>query len=164
MTDLAPDIDFGSIPNRAVIGLPELVVELQAVPLDVFADVNEPGADPLVGEGDDALIPEDGDVMVYGDGGAGKTTLCIDLACHLAAGDDWLGMPVARPVRVLLVENEGPRPLFRQSCAASSTAGRVRRSRIASWWSRRPGRSSSFADEACRERSPTRSASTSSTS
>jgi AAA domain len=51
--------------------------------------------------------------MFYGDGGAGKTTLCIDLACHLAAGDDWLGFTVAEPVRVLLVENEGPRPQFR---------------------------------------------------
>ena len=52
--------------------------------------------------------------MVYGNGGAGKTTLVVDLACHLAAGDAWLGIPVARPLRVLLVENEGPRPHFRR--------------------------------------------------
>ena len=51
--------------------------------------------------------------MVYGDGGAGKTTLIVDLACHLAAGDNWLGIHVAQPVRVLLIENEGPRPFFR---------------------------------------------------
>jgi hypothetical protein len=52
--------------------------------------------------------------MMYGDGGAGKTTLAIDLACHLAAGDDWFGMPIPRPVRVLLIEREGPRPLMRR--------------------------------------------------
>ena len=51
--------------------------------------------------------------MFYGDGGAGKTTLMIDLGLHLAAGDDWLGIPIGRAVRVAIVENEGPRPLFR---------------------------------------------------
>jgi hypothetical protein len=59
------------------------------------------------------VILEGGDVMFYGDGGAGKTTLGIDLACHLAAGDDWLGIAAPRAVRVLLIENEGPRPLYR---------------------------------------------------
>jgi hypothetical protein len=52
-------------------------------------------------------------VMIYGDGGAGKTTLAIDLSCDLAAGDDWLGMRVESRARVLLIENEGPRPHFR---------------------------------------------------
>ncbi|MEA2199449.1 MAG: hypothetical protein QOI89_45 [Solirubrobacteraceae bacterium] len=80
---------------------------------EAFADVDEPGADALVGTKDAALIPVGGDVMAYGDGGAGKTTLALDLGCHLAAGDPWLGMPIARPARVLVIENEGPRPLFR---------------------------------------------------
>jgi hypothetical protein len=87
--------------------------EFDVVTLDEFVAVEEPGAEALVGDKDGAVIPEGGDVMFYGDGGAGKTTLCIDLACHLAAGDDWLGITVARPARVLIVENEGPRPLFR---------------------------------------------------
>jgi hypothetical protein len=87
--------------------------ELEVVSLDAFTNVEEPGAKALVGELDDALIPENGDVMLYGDGGAGKTTLGVDLGFHLAAGDDWLGIRVPRAVRVLLVENEGPRPLFR---------------------------------------------------
>ena len=52
--------------------------------------------------------------MVYGDGGAGKTTLCIDLGCHLGAGDKWLGIPIPKPRRVLLIENEGPRALYRR--------------------------------------------------
>lgn len=81
--------------------------------VDDFAAEEEPGAEPLVGDESGSVIPHDGDVMFYGDGGAGKTTLSIDLAFHLAAGDDWLGLPIARPACVLLVENEGPRPLFR---------------------------------------------------
>jgi hypothetical protein len=86
---------------------------LQIVALDEFVAVEEPGAEALLGEPDDALIPANGDVMFYGDGGAGKTTLGIDLGFHLAAGDDWLGIRIARTARVLVVENEGPRPLFR---------------------------------------------------
>jgi AAA domain/Toprim-like len=87
--------------------------ELRIATLDEFVGVDESGGDALLGSDDDALIPENGDVMVYGDGGVGKTTLVIDLACHFAAGDAWLGIEVARPLRVLLIENEGPRPRFR---------------------------------------------------
>jgi hypothetical protein len=90
-------------------GDPELVV----VSLDDFAAVEEQGAAALIGDGDAALLPEGGDAMLYGDGGAGKTTLAVDLAFHLAAGDVWLGIPVPRAVRVLLIENEGPRSLYR---------------------------------------------------
>jgi hypothetical protein len=53
--------------------------------------ITAPGAEPLVGGSDSNLIPEGGLVMVYGDGGAGKTTLTADLEMHLAAGDAWLG-------------------------------------------------------------------------
>jgi AAA domain-containing protein len=83
------------------------------VTLEAFVAVDEPGADPLLGDDGNALIPEGGDVMFYGDGGTGKTTLAVDLAFSLATGDPWLGIPVARKLNVLLVENEGPRALFR---------------------------------------------------
>lgn len=83
--------------------------------LEDFAGTDEPGATALLGESsDDAVIAEGSDSMVYGDGGAGKTTLTVDLACHFAAGVNWLGIPVARKLRVLLIENEGPRPMFRR--------------------------------------------------
>jgi AAA domain len=88
-------------------------IDLRFVTASEFASVDEPGSEPLVGGDGNVLIPEGGDVMFYGDGGAGKTTLMIDLGLHLAAGDDWLGIPVGRAVRVAIVENEGPRPLFR---------------------------------------------------
>lgn len=88
--------------------------EIRVVPLPDFAGVQEPGVEALLGTLDANLIPVGGDVMLYGDGGAGKTTLAVDLAFHLAAGIDWLGIQVALPRSVLLIENEGPRPLFRR--------------------------------------------------
>jgi hypothetical protein len=50
------------------------------VTLEEFAAVVEPGAAPLIGDPTSVLIAEGSDVMFYGDGGAGKTTLSIDLA------------------------------------------------------------------------------------
>jgi hypothetical protein len=97
---------------RAAVDSDELRIELDA--LDAFAAVEEPGADALLGDSNNALFPEGGDVMVYGDGGAGKTTLIVDAALHLGAGEDWLGIPVQRVARVLLIENEGPRALLRR--------------------------------------------------
>jgi hypothetical protein len=88
-------------------------VELRTTSFEEFAAVDEPGADALLGSAKSALIPEGGDVMFYGDGGAGKTTLVTDFACHAATGKAWLGIPIARRARVLMIENEGPRPLLR---------------------------------------------------
>lgn len=96
--------------------------ETRVVLLDAFADTEEPGVDALLGTPDDVLVPEGGDVMLYGDGGAGKTTLAIDLAFHLAAGQQWLDVDVAKPLSVLLIENEGPRPLFRRKLARKRDA------------------------------------------
>jgi hypothetical protein len=106
--------------------------EVVIATLEEFVDVDEAGAQPLLGDDDNSLIPEGSDVMLYGNGGAGKTTLSIDLACHLAAGDDWLTISIPRPVRVLIIENEGPRPLLRrklrrkkEAWQGSPLAGRV---------------------------------------
>jgi len=68
------------------------------VTLEEFVVVQEEGAGAVMGEpGGGILIPEGGDVLIYGDGGAGKTTLTLDLAMHLGAGSDWLGIPVPQP-------------------------------------------------------------------
>jgi hypothetical protein len=105
---------------------------VRIVTVEDFAAVAEEGAAAILGTTDAALIPEGGDVMVYGDGGVGKTTLTTDLGFHLAAGDDWLGIPVPKPSRVLIVENEGSRPWFRRKLgrkhdgwAGSPVAGRL---------------------------------------
>jgi hypothetical protein len=82
-----------------------------------FAAVDEPGAEPLVGTEDDVLLGVGTDAMVYGDGGAGKSTLVVDLACHAAAGEDWLGFPIERSFTVGIIENEGSRPFFRKKIA-----------------------------------------------
>lgn len=107
--------------------------ELSVVTLEEFAAVDEQGAGGLLGHEGDTPIPENSDVLVYGDGGAGKTTLINDLALHLGAGDSWLGIGVGRPLRVLIVELEGPRPLFRRKLRRKAAAwkgspldGRVR--------------------------------------
>lgn len=103
----------GTEPNAEAVPEPIEVVSIEVVSIEEFAAVDEPGADALLGTPDDALIPTNGDIMVYGDGGAGKTTLTIDLACHLGSGTEWLGIPVPNPARVLIIEREGPRPLLR---------------------------------------------------
>ncbi|HET7053873.1 MAG TPA: DnaB-like helicase N-terminal domain-containing protein [Solirubrobacterales bacterium] len=102
--------------------------EARIVTADEFAAAAEPGADPLLGAPGEVVIPQGGDIMLYGDGGASKTTLAVDLGLHLAAGDPWLGITAPRPVRVLLIEAEGPRPLFRDKLRrklASWTGGDV---------------------------------------
>jgi hypothetical protein len=81
--------------------------------LEEFTETDEPTAGALLGSDDAALIAANSDALIYGDGGAGKTTLVTDLAFHLAAKRDWIGIPVPRALRVLLIENEGPRPFLR---------------------------------------------------
>jgi hypothetical protein len=89
-------------------------VEAHIVSAQDFAAEDEAGAKALLGDDENVLIPEGGDVTTYGAGGAGKTTAMLDAAVHLSTGTDWLEIPVPRAVRVLLIENEGPRPLFRK--------------------------------------------------
>jgi hypothetical protein len=101
---------------------------LHIATVEEFAAVEEPGATALLGTDDDTLIGEGTDTMVYGDGGAGKTTLTLDLGFHFAAGaPSWLGIRIARPVRVLMIENEGPRPLLRAKARCLKSAPTTRR-------------------------------------
>jgi hypothetical protein len=87
--------------------------QLRVVPLGDFATVDEASAEPLLGDGHDTVLSAGGAFVFYGAGGAGKTTLEVDLVFHLAAGIPWLGLPIPRPCRVLVIENEGPRGKFR---------------------------------------------------
>lgn len=79
---------------------------------------------PLWGNDEINAIPAGGLCLLAGRPGTGKTTLILDLACHLAAGQAWppvdaenerapTPLPVPRPLRVALIENEGPEDMFR---------------------------------------------------
>jgi hypothetical protein len=88
------------------------------VSFEDFAGVDEPGTEPILGTPDEVVIPKGADVMMYGLPGANKTTLVDDLAFHVAAGRDWLGIECPSALNVLLVENEGPRALRRRRLRA----------------------------------------------
>lgn len=87
---------------------------VRIVTLSDFISVEEETAEPLLGSKTETLLPADGMLLMYGDGGAGKTTLTVDMAVHLGSGTSWLGIEVQRPVTLTLIENEGPRGKFRQ--------------------------------------------------
>lgn len=103
--------------------------ELRFAPIEEFAAVKEPGAEPLARAAvGGTLIPARGKVLVFGDGGAGKTTLVLDLCFALAAGEPWLGLvDVDRPLRIAWIENEGPRQEFRdkQEAKLAATGARL---------------------------------------
>jgi hypothetical protein len=84
-----------------------------ALDLDEFiADRSElPAA--LIGGDDDVLLPTAGLLLEFAKGGRGKTTLTLELAFHCASAVSWLGFPIRRALRVLFIENEGPRESFR---------------------------------------------------
>ena len=63
----------------------------------------------LLGGGADVLMPAAGLVIIGGEGGAGKSTLTLHALAHLASGTDWFGIPIERPLRVGVIENEGPK-------------------------------------------------------
>lgn len=91
---------------------------LHAVSADDFAAVVEASAEPLLGDKTNTVLAAGGTLALYGDGGAGKTTLGLDQAFHLCAGRPWLGLPVPRRCNVLWIENEGPRGKFREKLSA----------------------------------------------
>jgi hypothetical protein len=80
--------------------------------------VEEASAEPLLGDEENTILAAGGSAVYYGDGGAGKTTLGLDRAFHYCTGREWLGLAVPRPLRVLWIENEGPRGKFRKKVRA----------------------------------------------
>jgi hypothetical protein len=95
---------------------------LRVVTAEQFAAVVEAGAEPLIGDRTTNLLSAGALAVVYGDGGAGKTTLFLDLAFHLATGHAWLDIEIPQRRRVLWLENEGPRGNFREKWAAKIDA------------------------------------------
>jgi len=85
-----------------------------ALSLDEFLRLDFQAPPPLLGTAEDAVIPAGAFCLLAGMPGSGKTTLACDLAFHLASGRDWLELAVPRPLRVLVVENEGPQHRFQR--------------------------------------------------
>jgi putative DNA primase/helicase len=94
--------------------LPPLEVEEAGA----FAAVEEASAEPLLGDDENTVLAAGGSAVYFGDGGAGKTTLGLDRAFHYCAGREWLGLQVPRSLRVLWIEDEGPRGKFRKKVRA----------------------------------------------
>jgi hypothetical protein len=66
------------------------------------------GIKPLFGVKGDGLMMPGSLMLLAGIGGAGKTTLSLHMLAHFAAGLPWFGIEVARPIRCVVIENEGP--------------------------------------------------------
>ncbi len=81
---------------------------------DDFCDTAEAAPDVLIGTSDSCFLAGDGLVLLYGKGGAGKTTLLVDLIAHAASRKAWLGLPINRSLKILVIENEGSRVQFRK--------------------------------------------------
>jgi len=124
-TECPPNLDGAqpTVTSRESLTEPARAVKFTS--LSDFAAVEEPASEPLAGDGEGgAVIPADAFMLVYGAGGAGKTTLVLDLVAHLAAGRPWLNLVVPdRPLRIALIENEGPRPMFRDKLRRKLAAG-----------------------------------------
>jgi hypothetical protein len=90
------------------------VAPLRFVSAAEFASISEPSADPLLGTSEATVLSVGGDLITYGAGGSGKTTLALDGVVHLAAGVEWIGLDVPRRITITVLENEGPRGKFRQ--------------------------------------------------
>jgi hypothetical protein len=84
-------------------------VEIIFEPLRDFLKRDLPPSVSLVGAARDAtnLLPQYGWVMPWGRAGSGKTSILVDLLFHAAAGIAWLGYPIARPLRIVAIVNEG---------------------------------------------------------
>jgi hypothetical protein len=126
---------------------------LRVVPFaDFIADRAEP-IPPLAGEDGESVIPRAGLIVVGGVGGASKTTWTIDAVAHFASGTPWLTHPVATPLRVLLIENEGSRELYRRKLEEKATAWQGQTFEPNVFVLDDPGRwgGFTFADQACRQ-------------
>lgn len=79
--------------------------------------------EPLLGTKSTAIIARGSFNLFAGRPGTGKTTLLLDLVCHLAAGLPWPPAddagkapdpwPCPAPLRIAIIENEGPQEMFK---------------------------------------------------
>lgn len=95
-----------------------VATERFAIPMDEWIATEDEESVPLLGTEGDAIVPVGGLVFLAGNPGVGKTTLALDLVFHLASGLPWLEVATARPLRILIIENEGPPTQFKKKLRA----------------------------------------------
>jgi len=91
-----------------------------------FAASNFEPPVPLLGTAETAILAAGGLGILAGRPGTGKTTLALDLVCHLAAGVPWPSVdqdsatektprpwPCPRALNIAVIVNEGPQEMFR---------------------------------------------------
>jgi hypothetical protein len=84
------------------------------VTVDEFIERKDENGATLMRCEQGTAVPPAGLVLLVSKAGAGKTTIADDWALHAGAGREWIGFTFDRPLRVLLIENEGPREAFRE--------------------------------------------------
>lgn len=82
---------------------------IEFVTLGNFLKADFPPAESLVGHarGGTNLLPRYGWVIPWGSEGSTKTTLLVDLVFHGASAREWLGYPIERALRFVVIVNEG---------------------------------------------------------
>lgn len=123
ISEIAAEIEARADLNTRMNGS-EAEHESDTVFTNAYAFIEEKidAPPPLWGSDDVTLLPAGGLALLAGRPGCGKTTFILDLACHLSCGlayppvedakapTPW---PAHRPLRIALIENEGPREMFR---------------------------------------------------
>ncbi len=106
-----------------LLGLTESEIRLDTASVDVdptvtlaesIARKDETTSPPLIAATQGTLLPAAGTAILAAKTGDGKTTFVVELVLHAAAGRDYIGLSFSRPLRILIVENEGPREAFRE--------------------------------------------------
>lgn len=94
------------------------VSPIAVISLAEFLEEPEPDSSPsLLGNG---VIARRSLNILAGEDGVGKTMFAVNLALSLAAGQPFLGFEVSGPVRVLFLEAEGNRYMFRDRVRTAS--------------------------------------------
>jgi hypothetical protein len=88
-----------------------------------FASKTYAPPEPLLGTDETAILARGSFNLLAGRPGTGKTTLLLDVVCHLAAGIPWPPAdeserapdpwPCPRPLNCAIIENEGPQEMFK---------------------------------------------------
>jgi AAA domain len=112
--DPVPDEEVKPRSNGAEpVELPAAASAPFALALEEFIADKSETPPALIGDERENLLPATGLAIIVAKGGKGKTTLTVEATLHLAAGVEWLGFKIENPLRVLFIENEGPREPFR---------------------------------------------------